>query len=291
MLAFAGGSFAQKLQFDIASVKPAAPGQQVGSMNGGPLPIGPFNQTIHEPGRILWQNVWIERVIQVAYDFPINHIAAPAWMEHAKYDITATFPAATSVDGFRKMLQNLLAERFQLSVHKESRDEQGYAVEVMKTGVKLKPSRADVVRVAPTSDAVAASAGNALMIVDADGYPAPRPDNPIYAPDAPFEATIRSNGMFRATVRNEDLAAIAKFLGNILGQPVKDETGLAGKYDFHLEYLPRGNGAQDSTPDIPAPRPDLLDAVPQQLGLRLVRAKLPVETLVIDRMERTPTDN
>ena len=112
-------AFAQT-KFQVASVKPASPDAQLSSMNGGPMPAGPFNQSGKDPGRIAWTNVRLLRVIQVAYDFPLDRINGPDWLGTQGYDIAAPVPPDTTVAAFRLMLQNLLAERFQLTVHQRS---------------------------------------------------------------------------------------------------------------------------------------------------------------------------
>jgi uncharacterized protein (TIGR03435 family) len=124
-------------RFEVASVKPGPP-DGIGSMNGGPLPVGPFNQTNHDPGRITWTNVRLGRVIQVAYDFPIDRISGPDWLFDDVITIVATVPVGTSVSDFRLMVQSLLAERFQLTTHRATKQVSGYALEVAKNGPKLR---------------------------------------------------------------------------------------------------------------------------------------------------------
>ena len=124
------------------------------------------------------------------------------------------------------------------------------------------------------------------MIVDQSGFPAPRPGNPMYLPGAGFSATIKVDNMYRATVLNQSLPTIASFLGTAAGMPVEDHTRLTGLYDFHLEYKP--NLPAEAAGD---PTPDLFDAIQTQLGLKLVKKKVPRETLVIEHMEKIPTEN
>jgi len=79
------------------------------------------------------------------------------------------------------------------------------------------------------------------------------------------------------------MSGVADFLAHLLGSPVQDQTGLTGKYDLRIEYVPPSPDAD--------PGPDIRDAIQQQLGLRLVSKKVPVETLVIDHAEKVPTGN
>ena len=302
-LVSAAVGFAQP-RFDVASVRAAEPGAQTASMNGGPMPAGPFNQSGGEPGRITWKNVRLLRVIQVAYDFPVDRIDAPDWVGQQGYDITATMPMGTSVADFRLMLQELLKERFKLAAHKGTKQVSGYALEIAKGGPKIPMSKgaaaspiADDDRQKPSPRREAAlqymatrtEAFRAMVTIDENGFGAPKPGNPYYGNKAPFEVTIAVNGWFRSTKLNATMPEIATFLGGLAGGPAEDATGLAGKYDVHVEYVPRpsASGAVATT----EPGPDILDAVQQQLGLKLTPKKVPVEALVIDHAERIPAGN
>ena len=180
-------------RFEVASVK-AGPPDAIGSMNGGPLPVGPFNQTNHDPGRITWTNVRMGRVIQVAYDLPADRISGPDWLRDDVVTIVATVPAGTSVSDFRLMVQNLLVDRFKLTTHRETKQVSGYALEVGKSGPKLTQSGKD-----SGKESKAKSEGkrdepcrgcNAIVIQDESGFPAPRQGNPVFLPGAGFSATI-----------------------------------------------------------------------------------------------------
>lgn len=281
-------------QFEVASVKLSAPGTVGGAMDGGPLPVGPFNRANHDPERMVWTGIPLKRVIQVAYDLPPDRITAPGLIDGDRYDILAIVPKGATVNDFRLMLQNLLAARFHFASHRETRQAPGYILTVAGSGLKMSESR-DAKPAAPANDNKRGEAGqssNALMVVDASGFPAPRPGNPIFLPGAPFEATIAVNGKYRATVLNESIGKITQFFGNAAGSPVEDRTGLTGTYDFHLEYLPRrAEAAPADAADIAAPGADLIDAVEGQLGLKMTPGKVPVEMLVADRADRIPTGN
>jgi uncharacterized protein (TIGR03435 family) len=288
-------------RFEIASVKASLPGEKIGIMDGGPLGPGPFNTGNHDPLRITWTNVRLIRVLMMAYDLPGDRISGPGWLGAETYDIVAPVPRGTSVADFKLMVQNLLADRFKLAVHREAKEVAGYSLEVAKTGLKVKESPKDpqpVTAEANSSKIDSSAKGSSpLMIVDSSGFPAPRPGNTVFPPGAGFSATIKVNDMYRATVLNQPMSSIADFLGTAAGAPVADHTGLAGIYDFHLEYKPSllasaaTGGGIEPLADIPAPAPDLFDAVQAQLGLKLVPRKVPRETLVIDHIEKIPTEN
>src|SRR5580658_2019605 len=120
--------------FDAASVKPAAPpdgrgGRRVG-MTGGP--------GTDTPGRINFENIGLGAVIGKAYDVKYYQIAGPGWFESERFNIIATVPPGATQEQFRLMLQNLLADRFKLALHKETREMQIYSLGVAKNGPKLK---------------------------------------------------------------------------------------------------------------------------------------------------------
>lgn len=305
LLLAAGVGFAQP-RFDVASVRAAKPGVPTASMSGGPMPAGPFNQSGGEPGRITWTNVRLMRVLQVAYDFPVDRIEAPDWLGEQGYDITATMPMGTSVSDFRSMVQGLLKDRFKLAAHKGTKQVSGYALEVAKGGLKLPMSKGPAAAATPLGGddgqkpsprreaalqymATRTEAFRSLVTIDENGFGAPKPGNPYYGNGAPFEVTIAVNGRFRSTKLNATMPEIAAFLGGLAGAPAENATGVAGKYDVHVEYVPRpsASGAVATT----EPGPDILDAIQQQLGLRLTPKKLPVESLVIDHVERIPVQD
>jgi uncharacterized protein (TIGR03435 family) len=284
-------------RFEVASVKPGPP-DGIGSMNGGPLPAGPFNQTSHDPGRITWTNVRLGRVMQVAFDLPAARISGPDWLRDDVVTIVATVPTGTSVGDFRLMVQSLLAERFKLAVHRETKQVSGYALEVARNGPKLKESGQEP---AEQSKGEAKSENrrdeacrgcNNIVMQDQNGFPAPRPGNPVFLPGAGFSATIAVNGKNRASILNGRTNAIVDYLGNAIGSPVEDRTGLTGIYDVHLEFVPDPSGTEPTATAAAAePGTGIFDAVQSQLGLKLVAAKVPVETLVIDHLEKVPTEN
>jgi uncharacterized protein (TIGR03435 family) len=118
----------QAASFDVASVKPANP-NAVGS------------NTDSDPGRITMQNVTLKRCIMRAYEVPdIQITGGPKWLDDRRYDIEARADHPAGYAELNQMLQTLLAERFQLKLHHETRTLQGYAIVVAKDGLRMKPS-------------------------------------------------------------------------------------------------------------------------------------------------------
>jgi len=252
--------------------------------------------------RVSWTNTRLFRVIQMAYDLLPDQISGPDWLHAEPYDILATMPEGTSEANFKLMVQNLLADRFKLAVHREVRQVPGYALEVASKGPKLKQSNgtASLEPAGATNKSDPSIRTPAGTFVDSSGFPAPLPDNPMFPPGTGFSATISVNGLYRATVLNRSMAEIARFLEPAAGMPVADQTGLAGIYDFHLEYKPDVQPTSPNTPSagnnndssaLVAPGNDLFYAVQSQLGLKLARKKVPRDTLVIEHIEKIPTEN
>src|SRR3954449_5122415 len=125
-LAGAASAFAQT--FEVASIKTAAP-QEVGRVMvrmGG------------DPGRIDYKNVSLRDLIRQAYDVKDYQVVAPDWMNSARFDVQAKLPPDTPKEVRAVMMQALLAERFGLKTHKESKEVQVYSLIVGKNGAKLK---------------------------------------------------------------------------------------------------------------------------------------------------------
>jgi len=125
-------------QFEVASVKPAAPQAGRGMMRG--MRGGPGTP---DPTRITYTNATLTMLLTMAYNVKRYQITAPAWFDSEGYDITAKIPEGTPMAQFRVMLQNLLAERFKVVLHKESKELPSYNLVVAKGGPKLKESVID----------------------------------------------------------------------------------------------------------------------------------------------------
>jgi len=261
-----GSGFAQDTPaFEVASVKPAniSPGGYSAWSKGGP--------GTDDPTRIDYHNISMSGLICHAYGIEYYQIVGPEWITMERYEIAARLPAGTSQEQFHLMLQNLLAERFKLRVHRDRKELPRYSLTVAKNGPRFKPH----VNTPPPADGTSSDRPKASgpMKTDGNGYP---------ILDAGTTMAMM-NG--RARIRYED-ANIAMLAGMIAGQlraPVNDETGLTGKYDFLLSWGVQAAESENA--------PDLPTAVQEQLGLKLERKKGTVDVIVIDQVERTPTGN
>jgi uncharacterized protein (TIGR03435 family) len=185
-------------------------------------------------------------------------------MDAARYNVVAKIPAGAVRRQFGQMRQSLLAERFGLRAHYEKKDMTVYELTVGKGGTRLKESQEPVA-----------------------GKPEAAWRPPAYGPPARTMARVDRKG--------ESIADLANFLSNQLGQPVMDATGLGGRYDYALSFLmePGGRAAGPVVPDGPEPEfgISLIDAVREQLGLRLEKKKGQAGVLVVDHAERVPIGN
>ena len=253
----ASGMFAQSPktrpkfdEFEVASIKPAvdSPGRYIRM------------QTTHQ---LVAKNHGITTLVAAAYNLSPRAIAGvPSWIDSDRFDIVAKAPneVRPTLDEQMSMVRKLLADRFKLTFHRETKELSIYALTVAKGGSKLKEST-----------------------VSPDAFPeGPPPLIFVLAPQV-----VRLPGRY-ATMA--ELASVMQRAA--LDHPVVDKTGLSGRYDFDLEWAPDetqfGGAIPKSTDD--TGRPDLFKALQVQLGLRLEATKGAVEVMVIDHVER-PTEN
>jgi uncharacterized protein (TIGR03435 family) len=210
------------------------------------------------------------------------------------------------------MLQNLLAERFKMTVHREKKEAQVYELTVAKGGPKMTESVEDLAaKDAPDSPPPGPPPGGRdPNPMGADGFPV----MPKARPGRPMMFMGRGRARMQATA--ESMEELAKMLGNQVGKPVTDATGLTGKYDFTLTWdgardifgfggglpmppPPPGGGAASgsggTTPLAGASdtetQPTIFGAVQSQLGLKLEQKKGQVDAIVVDHAEKVPTEN
>jgi uncharacterized protein (TIGR03435 family) len=293
--------------FEVASVKPAAPitGNAIRVMMRG----GPGSP---DPGQITYSNVTVKNVLMNAYGVKGFQISGPGWLDSERYDIVAKVPRGATKAEFMVMLQNLLAERFKLTLHREKKDLPMYALVVGKNGPKLKesveepaPKDGDAAKAGgPGGDRPWAAAAMGRLTVGRDGFPV--------LPGRNATAMMLTSAGFRMSANRQSMAGLAEMLSNQLDLPVVDMTGLKGNYDFTLSFAPEGLGGMrlGAPPPLAAPppgeggegmpaastpdgqsAPNLFAALQEQLGLKLEQRKGPVDLLVIDHLEKAPVEN
>lgn len=241
--------------FEVASVKPSA------STSG--------RMTMKtDPGRISYTNITLKRILLSAYDVKSYQISGPDWLETLRFDITAKVPPGATKEQVQSMMQNLLATRFKMAVHRESKELSIYVLLAAKNGPKIKPVSAE----SPGEEELATMKANEGK----DGFP-------VLSLQAPALTLETRNGRGRITAKEVPIARLADVLFGEVGRPVFNMTGLTGNYSFVVYFAPEGS--TDSS------EPSIFAALQEQLGLRLEARKGPVEMLVIDHAERVPTEN
>jgi len=194
--------------------------------------------------------------------------ALPKWAASDLFEIEARADGNPTKDQMRLMMQSLLAERFKLAVHFESREMPLLALVLVKPG-KLGPN------LRPHEQGPACDSA-------ADVFPR---QCQVYARIGTAKGAIRDGS------RNTTMEIFAGSLRE-LGRPVVDHTGLTGKFDFEIEWAPEPNGppSPDAAATADLPGPTLIEALRDQLGLKLESIRGQIKTRMVDHVER-PSEN
>ena len=258
-------------QFEVASVKPAAPGSALPPMlrevmrNQG----RPGEIAMTGSDRVRLKNSTLLDLIATAFSVRATQVSGPAWLSDQAFDIEAKVPEGTPKEELNAMLQSLLEERFGLKVHRGTQTGQGFALTVDKNGPKLKPAKPPTAPVEGLTDEEQKAQLQQKM--QADMAATKERTHEQLAAVGPF------NTVGWSSITTEELAAQ---LVRFAGAPVVDETGLTGEYKVTIDTW--------SNPDVPGGT--IFDAV-EKLGLKLEPRKVTVETVVVDRVSKMPTPN
>lgn len=255
-------------KFEVASVRRA----EIPS-NAFGVPVFPTTGGVgtSSPGRITYRGTWLPPLIAEAFGVRTDQVTGPAWLTTERYDIVANIPPGATKDDFKLMLADLLRERFRLQFHMDSNIRPIYVLRAGKNGPTLKPTERRVDDADPTVGGV-----------DAEGCP-------IVSPNYKGMVSRPLPGMMCWTARDVSSADLARHLEQRAGRPVVDETGLTGRYDFKIRYEVLGRGGE---PVAAADRaPSVFTAVEEQLGLKLEPSTQSFPALIIDSIEREPTEN
>jgi uncharacterized protein (TIGR03435 family) len=255
--------------FEVASVKPNKTGDQRVSI--GLQPGGRFNAS----------NVPLRMLLRQAYDIQkFQIVGGPEWLRSDRFDVVAKTPEGEySANQMRPMLRALLAERFKLRAHHETREMPVYALMKARQDGSLGPN------ITPAAvDCVA-------VMQSRRGGPQPAPPQPRQKIDCGLLI-----GVGRMNVGGMPMVSLARSLSSLVGRTVMDKTGLTGGYDVELTYAPEGLGGLPplpngvSLPDGDPNAPTIFTALREQLGLELESQHAPVDVLVIDSAE-PPSEN
>jgi len=242
-------------EFEVASVRASNPDQ--GFINA----VTP-SLNVGGDRRLTFVQVTLRDLIMLAYGVGARQIQGPGFLNGSpdapadRFDIVAKVPTGATREQVPLMLGALLTERFHLSFHRENKTMQIYALEVAKGGPKMKESPEGATGDARCIRSFAEHEGATLAAVCSR----------MTSADIAQQVQALAPGYFR-------------------DGPVIDSSNLKGVYDFKLEWITNGEANSGS------PGPTMFDAVQNQLGLKLDRRRQPVEILVIDKLDRTPTEN
>jgi uncharacterized protein (TIGR03435 family) len=220
--------------FEVASIRPSQEGREAVDVL---------------PGNITMRNMRITGAIRWAYNVLDVQVSGPDWLNTTRFDIVAKAGAPAKEPEMRKMMQTLLAERFKLELHRQTKEVNAMVLTVAKGGHKLKE-------------------------VEQEGSPS------------------FSTGKLNLSGKGATITQLISFLSREIRLPIVDQTGLTGRYDYFMDinaYI-TDEMRNQSGPPVEAPS-IIANALQAQLGLKVEAKKMPLEVLVIDKMEKTPTDN
>ncbi len=256
LIAFCIATAAFAQQFEAASMKSVDASVENGASTGGP--------GTSDPDRIAWHRTSLTFMLARAYGVDPEQISGPAWLGTTYYSVEAVSHHGTTPADFQLMLQHLLADRFALTTHRDTKEVAGFELVVAKGGSKLKAS-----------------------VIDPD------------KPNMHGETRV-TNGVAHSTWREYSMNEVAAALRNELGMSIVNgvlqrprlinNTGIEGKFDITLDYAPAR--MRPTAPDDPGPAaPTIFTAMEQQAGLKLNPTKTRVDVIVVDHAERIPTAN
>ncbi len=278
------GQAPAKLEFEVASVRPSV----VPSF---------MDRFTMDAGRVEIASVTVQRLMEYAFRLPQKQVDGPLWIHHwggQRFDILAKLPQGATRDQIPEMLKALLMDRFKLVYHLEHREQNVDVLVVRKGGLRLEevspPAPASPVD--PDAPASMQTVNGILTRVspstggrgDSDGYVHKQSGDTIHWD---FSSTT--------------LEGLAAQLAENLQRPVVDMTGLKERYHVVLDVSFAGIGPGPNPPPGPMTLADFENEITeernrfntqlQKVGLQLEMRKAPVEYVVADRVEQTPTDN
>jgi uncharacterized protein (TIGR03435 family) len=250
-------------EFEVASIKPF---KQSGD--------GVSMMTRYTPDGFTGEGLSLHFLIRMAYGLEDNQVVGgEKWVDSDQYEVHAKMDEATieamknatreqKTQILQKTMQALLADRFKLKTHRETRQLPVYELVLAKGGSKLQEAK------------------------EGDTYA-----NGIKGPDGKSSAGTMRMGPGELTGQALPIKSLVGLLSDRTGRHVIDKTGLTGKYDFTLKWQ-EGDGPASDEPanGADAAGPSLFTALQEQLGLKLEAQKAPVEVLVVDHAEKPTAD-
>jgi len=220
--------------FEVATIRPSQSGSRAAEIT---------------PGNLIFRNAPLLEIVAFAYGVQNVQVSGPSWLPSARFEIIAKAPTPASRDEMRTMLQTLLAERFKLTLHRETKEMSALVLTLGKNGHKLQEN-------------------------SVEGSPS------------------FTTGPLRLSGNGATLKQMTDFISREIGVLVVDKTGLTGRYNYKVdinafvtEEMRRAGGPPMEAPFI------VSQALREQLGFTVNSSKVPVEIVVIDRIEKEPTEN
>jgi uncharacterized protein (TIGR03435 family) len=268
---------APRLEFEVASIKPSA-APVAGQVTAGVKVDG---------AQVHASFLALKDYIQSAYKVKNYQVSGPVWLGSERFEIDAKLPAGATREQVPEMLQSLLADRFELKIHRETKDFPVYGLIVAKGGLKMQAIPIDEEEVKKGNVDVAATAGQGGTTVNMG------------------HGSAFSIGNNKIEGVKLTMAAMADLLSRFTERPVIDMTELKGGFTFTLAFTPEEframmiRAAVAGGISLPPEALRLLDGVSddslfaslQALGLKLENRKAPLEVLVVDHILKAPTEN
>lgn len=266
-------------EFEVASIRPSAP--LSGRVN---LHLQIDGAQVH--------GTWfsLKDYLTMAYRLKEYQIVGPPWIGSERFDLAAKLPAGAGREQVPEMLQALLADRFKVKLHHETKEFPVYALLVAKGGVKIKESPATA---------------------EGDIDPSKLPVNVNVSGGREGTTVSLGRGSYFSMGNNRiqahklPMIGFADMLARFVDRPVVDMTDMKGLYDFTVEFSPEDfhammiRGAVTAGVTLPPEALRLLEGGPgdsmfgaiERLGLKVERRKAPLPVIVIDDASKTPSEN
>jgi len=307
-------AFGQQPAFEVASIRSAAQ-ITAETVTSGKLHVG----MKIDAGRVDIGFFSLRELIPLAYDVKPFQVVGPDWLSAQRFDILAKMPDGATKEQVPAMLRALLEERFKLVAHRESREQPVYSLEVSKNGVKFKEAPAESAPPAPPgkTDTVFGTCDQQIRIDrTGPGQGGTQTISTSNPETGATHVTVGAGGQMHMEMERLTMASLAQMLTPMVDRPVVDHTELKGAFQIAIDLSmqdmmqaarsagigvagalpvtggpagpigPGGAGIQASDPS----GGSIFMSV-QKLGLKLEKQKASVETIVVDSVEKSPTEN
>ena len=298
--------------FEVATIRPAPP-LNPAMMMAGKMHVG----MKIDAAKVDIGFMSINDLIVKAYDIKGYQLAGPDFLTTERFDILAKMPEGATKEQVPDMLKALLADRFKLAVHKETKTVSVYALVQVKGGPKLKEAEPDPVLVENAPVAPPAKGEQSIETLQGTVRVKPNANGQGATVSGTEMGTVKTSmadGIIHMEASKQSMAQLIEMVSRFLDRPVIDETGLKGNYQVALDISMQEAMRLAAKAGMAVPGPgapinggggggNVADAASdpgsggsvftslQKMGLKLEPRKQPLETIVIDHVEKTPTEN